>query len=200
MSLRQLLPLIAFGGLALAVTAYSATPRWYHYGQWTQKQRCERRASLVCHFRSTRGNSVTGRALFTAKWNHGRCLVRVRCAIAGLNPKTPHGWHIHAYGDVSLPDGTATGGHFNSPLFDSRPHGLPSQRQRQWGDLGNLRVNYRGMATYDSIDRVISLRGIVGRGMIVHALRDRGNEVQPTGGSGARLAQCVIGYANPARL
>lgn len=111
-----------------------------------------------------------------------------------------HGFHIHTYGDVSVDTGTAAGGHFADPRGSARSHGYPDSRMRHWGDFGNLVANDKGVATFDVTDRVIRLRGIVGRGMIIHAGPDMGPEAQPSGGAGAREAQCVIGIANPASV
>lgn len=77
------------------------------------------------------------------------------------------------------------------------PHGLPNDRIRHWGDFGSALADAQGFVKYRRTDRVVSFEGIVGRGMIVHALEDLGSEAQPTGGAGPRQAQCVIGYANP---
>lgn len=163
-------------------------------------KRCLSQAPLACDLQPTAGNQVRGRIIFTTVIKKRRCLVRVRARITGLGRRQQHGWHIHTYGDLSLADGTAQGGHFTSPLLDERPHGFPQDKMRHWGDLGNLLADSSGVAMPDQIDSVISLRGIVGRGIIVHADRDQGSSVQPTGGSGARLAQCVIGFANPERV
>lgn len=68
---------------------------------------------------------------------------------------------------------------------------------RHWGDFGNLHADKSGNARYDRVDSVITLRGIVGRGITVHAENDKGASAQPSGGAGARIAFCVIGFANP---
>lgn len=161
---------------------------------------CKRQQPLICDFEPTLGNKVRGRAVFTAVFKKGRCLVRVQGSITGLTRNNKQGWHIHTFGDVSSPDGSAQGPHFTSPKLDERPHGLPSERPRHWGDLGNLQADKNGNAKYDELDTVISLQGIVGRGMIIHADTDQGSSVQPTGGSGARYAQCVIGFGNSSQL
>lgn len=70
---------------------------------------------------------------------------------------------------------------------------------RHWGDLGNLKA-VRGVASYRNVDSVITVFGILGRGITVHAGPDRGRKAQPTGDAGARIAVCVIGVANPDTL
>lgn len=100
---------------------------------------------------------------------------------------------------MSSEDGLSTGPHFNNPRNRTVAHGLPRDAERHWGDLGNLRV-VRGVAMYDRVDTVFSLRSVLGRAVTVHALRDVGGSVQPTGGSGARYGVGVIGFANPDTL
>lgn len=77
--------------------------------------------------------------------------------------------------------------------FSQVTHGLPTQKIRHVGDLGNLKPDKNGVVhirytieldTYD----------VLGRGVIVHAAEDDGG--QPTGNSGNRLAQCVLGRVN----
>lgn len=187
MKTQILLALVIFSALALTAAAVDA-------------KKCLEQAPLSCDLKPTAGNRVRGRVVLTPAYFQGRCRVRVRARIINLSPRQQHGWHIHTYGDLSLNDGTAQGGHFTSPRLDERPHGLPLDRKRHWGDLGNLKANAKGVARPNQIDLVIRLRGIIGRGIIVHADRDQGSSVQPTGGSGARLAQCVIGFANPERV
>eukprot|EP00171_Calliarthron_tuberculosum_P020459 IDg20459t1 len=158
MSLRNLLPLFVFFALIVAAAAGRNYHSRHSYRQAFRKYRCEKRAPLVCHFLPTTGNTVTGRAVFTPRWHCGRCLVRVRGSVSGLKPSVSHGWHIHAYGDLSLSDGTSTGGHFTSPRMEARPHGFPNQNPRHWGDLGNLVADKNGHASFDEIDRMIRLR------------------------------------------
>lgn len=109
---------------------------------------------------------------------------------------TKHGFHIHQYGDIRGEDGTSTGGHFGNPKGNPVKHGFPTNSHRHWGDLGNLHVR-AGTSTYNRVDRVINVRGIVGRAITIHAEGDKGPMSQPSGGAGARIGYCVIGYANP---
>lgn len=197
MSLRRLSALFLLAALTVAASAHPSHS--YNFLRILRSP-CERQQPLVCDFAPTKGSQVTGRAIFTPVFYKHRCLVQVQGRISGLTPRKQQGWHIHRYGDVSSSDGTAQGPHFTSPRLENRPHGLPNERPRHWGDLGNLVADNNGDARYDQLDQVISLRGIVGRGMIIHADMDQGSQVQPTGGSGARQAQCVIGFANPDRL
>ena len=92
----------------------------------------------------------------------------------------------------------STAGHFPNPEGRPVDHNLPNSNRRHWGDFGNLLANEIGEATYNRVDRLITIPGIVGRGMIVHALEDQGFEEQPSGAAGSRQSHCVIGFANPA--
>ena len=163
------------------------------------RKSCRRQTPLVCNFRPTAGNTARGRVVFTPKMVNGKCRVRVRARFSGLTRNTLQGWHIHESGDISSPDGSATGGHFTSPNGDSRfaKHGFRKNTFRHWGDLGNLHVRSNGRARVSFNDPVIHLGGILGRGMIIHASKDNGPSAQPSGDSGARVAQCRIVKLRP---
>lgn len=160
---------------------------------------CKSQPPLICVLSPTIGNKVHGTVLFTPAYRNNRCQVRIRARLAGLESPL-HGFHVHTYGDISNRTGSSTGGHFLNPAGTPVEHGLPRDRVRHWGDFGNLRADHRGVATYARVDKVISLKGILGRGVTVHAAWDQGEVEQPTGGSGARVAFCVIGFANPVSL
>ncbi len=143
----------------------------------------------VCVLYPTEGNKVSGLVTFT-KRDSGIYVV------ADLNGLTPgkHGFHVHEYGDVSSPDGTSTGGHFNP---DNMEHGGPDSAIRHVGDLGNLLADNDGKAHYERLDKFITFKGkhdIIGRAIIVHAGEDD-FVTQPTGNAGARVASGVIGIA-----
>jgi len=161
---------------------------------------CPTALRLVCTLTPTAGSTVGGSVSLTPTTAaDGTCTTALSATVNGLSPGAVHGWHIHEFGDVSASDGTAAGGHFNPAGV---PHALPpppgGERVRHAGDLGNLTpADTAGVATAaagaTSDLAVTSL--VVGRGLIVHALRDDGG--QPTGNAGARLAQCVLGVARP---
>ncbi|CAN8062645.1 unnamed protein product [Agarophyton chilense] len=162
---------------------------------------CLAQLPLTCHFIPTAGNNVTGTVFFTPFFNQkatteNRCFVRITANISGLS-QGPHGFHIHTYGDIQSHDGASTGGHFSDPSGSDRKHALPGEYPRHWGDFGSVVATANGTASYDRVDYTIKLRGITGRGMIVHALEDMGSGAQPSGAAGPRQARCVIGFANP---
>lgn len=139
----------------------------------------------------TAGNTAEGFIAFT-QTDSG---VHVVAELKNLSPGR-HGFHIHEYGDVTAADGTSSGGHFNP---DNMPHGPRLAMQRHEGDMGNVTADEWGVARLDYVDTHIKLSGpdsIIGRGIILHAGEDD-LKTQPTGAAGARIADGVIGIANP---
>jgi superoxide dismutase, Cu-Zn family len=207
-------------------------------------ERCQALPTVVCVLAATAGNGVGGTVVFapefadaadcTSQYDKNECLMRATGTISGLGDATPHGWHIHTFGDMRKPDGTGTGSHYNpanvrpasfppcamsliisrevtstsltrllSPLrshlkffHEQVTHALPPAAVRHVGDLGNLTPSPAGVATVDELYTGVSTADVVGRGLIVHANEDTG--APPVGAAGARLAQCVIGFANTA--
>ncbi|MEO0514326.1 MAG: superoxide dismutase family protein [Planctomycetota bacterium] len=145
----------------------------------------------------TEGNTAQGVITFD-ETDDG---VTVTAIISGLNPNQKHGFHIHEFGDISAPDGTATGGHYNPEGHDHiLPNGTPGNPHAgHAGDLGNLQADADGNATYTKTFDNITIfdddeNPIIGRGVIIHANEDDGG--QPTGNAGPRIAQGVVGVAN----
>ncbi|PTN09930.1 Cu-Zn family superoxide dismutase [Mangrovibacterium marinum] len=143
----------------------------------------------ICVLQPTEGNAVSGTITFI-QTDAG---MLVKGQVSGLTPGK-HGFHIHQYGDVTAPDGTSAGGHFNPTGHD---HGAPHGDVRHVGDLGNLEANEQGVAVYEMTYPEMTFNGaesILGRGIIVHA--DEDDLVsQPTGAAGKRVAIGVIGVA-----
>lgn len=146
----------------------------------------------VAYLSPTQGNEgLSGHVVFQ-KGNDG---IDISAHIEGLDANSEHGFHVHQYGDCSAADGTSAGGHFNP---EGLPHGGPGHDARHVGDLGNVRVDDRGMVQHEDIDSKLSMAGehsILGRAVVVHAGHDDMNS-QPTGNAGARLLCGVIGVAN----
>jgi superoxide dismutase, Cu-Zn family len=136
----------------------------------------------------TKGSQVKGMVDFKQNGEDVDIVLR----LAGLEPNTVHGWHIHEFGDLSDPNGKATGGHYNPK---NHAHALPNKTERHAGDLGNLTADAQGQANTELSVNNISINGelnpILGRGVIIHAAEDDGG--QPTGNAGDRIAQGVIG-------
>ncbi len=117
--------------------------------------------------------------------------VKVEADVKGLTPGK-HGFHVHEHGDLSKPDFTSAGGHFNPK---GHPHADRSADQRHVGDLGNLEADAQGNAKTSFVDQQLQLTGpdsIIGRAVIVHAKADD-LKSQPTGDAGGRVAGGVIG-------
>lgn len=145
------------------------------------------RAIAILH--PTEGSKVEGTLSFT-KTGDG---IRVEGEINGLTPGK-HGFHIHEFGDLTSPDGTSAGGHFNPT---GEPHGAPDADKRHAGDFGNIEADQSGAVKVNFEDKKITFEGpasILGRGVVVHAKPDD-LKSQPSGNAGDRVAVGVIGVA-----
>lgn len=150
--------------------------------------------NLVAVLVPTEGHQTRGVVVFESAGNEG---VRVTANLTGLEPNAKHGMHIHEYGDISSPDGSSAGSHFNP---EGKEHGLPDgEGERHPGDFGNIEADGDGNATLSLNLENLSLAGdahsIIGRAVIVHAKEDKGT--QPDGDAGPRIAQGVIAVGNP---
>jgi len=146
----------------------------------------------VCELKPTNGNSVSGRVWFEQDSPSGATTVKAK--IDGITGY--HGFHIHAWGDLSYNNGTYAGGHFNPTAVN---HGIPPTTTRHVGDMGNIYYYSSNIAYYQYANDAITLTGtnnVIGHAVIVHAAFD--DCTNPVGAAGARLAQCVIGIADPA--
>ncbi|CAG8478010.1 9780_t:CDS:2 [Ambispora leptoticha] len=124
--------------------------------------------------------------------------------IVGLAPGE-HGFHIHEFGDQT--DGcVSAGAHFN-PF--GKTHGAPTAAERHVGDLGNITIGEDKSVKTTLYDGQIKLTGehsIVGRSIVVHALRDdlgltpNDAESLKTGNAGARLLCGVIGRTSSSTI
>jgi Cu-Zn family superoxide dismutase len=143
-------------------------------------------------------DSIKGTVKFSEDLTNNR--VKIDLNIAGLNPNSLHGFHVHEAGDLT-DKCTSMCAHFN-PYGNT--HGCPGMKERHVGDLGNIKTNNKGDAKYTFYDNVIKLRGtkcnIIGRGLIIHADEDdcgKGENAESlkTGNAGKRIACAVIGYS-----
>jgi Cu-Zn family superoxide dismutase len=137
-------------------------------------------------------HKVKGKVTFTQKEDG----VEIVGEFTGLQPGQ-HGFHVHEYGDCSMADGKCAGGHFNPT---GMPHAGPDDAKRHVGDLGNIKADSTGNASYKRVDTVISLNGpqsIIGRSVIIHAKPDDFKTQQPPGNAGDRIGCGVIGIGDP---
>ncbi len=145
----------------------------------------------ICVVQPLGESKVQGKVTFT-QLEGG---VEIVAELTGFAPGE-HGFHVHEFGDCSMMDGTCAGGHFNPT---GAPHGGPDSDKRHVGDLGNIKADASGKATYKRVDKLIALNGpnsIIGRSIIVHAKADD-LKTQPSGDAGARVGCGVIGIADP---
>lgn len=142
-------------------------------------------------------DNINGVVRFTEDIQNNR--VKIDVNITGLSEGL-HGFHVHEAGDLT-DKCTSMCAHFNPYKMT---HGCPGMKQRHVGDLGNLKVNSKGIAKYSFYDDVIKLRGtkanIIGRGLIIHADPDdcgQGGQSDSltTGHAGKRIACAIIGYS-----
>ncbi|KAJ3234158.1 hypothetical protein HDU81_001667 [Chytriomyces hyalinus] len=123
--------------------------------------------------------------------------------LTGAAPNSTHGFHLHGFGDTSDNKGANMFGHFNPTGV---PHGCPEAGQGSpiklktgfhLGDMGSITADESGsvkqtwISTELSLDDASAKGFVLGRGVIVHSAVDDCT-TQPTGNSGARLAQGVV--------
>ncbi|XP_020801050.1 copper chaperone for superoxide dismutase isoform X1 [Drosophila serrata] len=114
--------------------------------------------------------------------------------VDGLTPGL-HGFHIHESGDVSA--GCASvGSHYNPR---QSPHGSQTAEaaERHAGDLGNIRADESGRATFRFVDPILEVWDIIGRAIVITASADDlgsgGNQQSLIdGNSGDRIACGII--------
>lgn len=152
------------------------------------------------------GQSGKGATIGYVSFRQEGGLLSIKGRVDGLQVSntTQHGFHIHEFGDLTQ-GCMSQGGHYNP--FGAQ-HGAPNDtwQNRHVGDFGNIEVFPNGTAIIDTTDYLATLDGlwsIVGRGVVIHLLRDdlgRGGnpESKKTGNAGARIACGVIGSLNEA--
>lgn len=170
--------LVVVATLAMALTAAPFVANAAHHEV--------RRAVAV--ITPTEGNKAHG----TVTFEETPLGIKVHAHIKGLS-EGKHGFHIHEFGDISAPDGTSAGGHFN-------PHGAnhagPDKAYRHVGDLGNIEADGSGEAHLMTHDLYLTFDGkasIIGRAVVVHGGEDDLTS-QPSGAAGARVGVGVIAW------
>jgi Cu-Zn family superoxide dismutase len=148
-------------------------------------------------------SAISGTVIFQL-WDNA---LTVSGVISGLMANSLHGMHVHTFGDVRDFDAAAnTGSHFSPKTPTEQIHGLFNNASRHTGDLGNILADKNGVAffnilvpqdlAHDVALTLIAKRGsAIGRAIILHMLVDDGVS-QPSGNSGNRIGQGVIGYAD----
>jgi Cu-Zn family superoxide dismutase len=148
-------------------------------------------------------SAISGTVIFQL-WDNA---LTVSGVISGLMANSQHGMHVHAFGDIRDFDAAAnTGSHFELKTATGQIHGLFNNSSRHTGDLGNIQADKNGVAFFNILvpqdlgsDVALTLiakpGSAIGRAIILHMLVDDGVS-QPSGNSGARIGQGVIGYAD----
>jgi Cu-Zn family superoxide dismutase len=113
--------------------------------------------------------------------------VRVTANLTGLSPGK-HGFHIHQNGDLSAPDLSSAGSHYNP---HAGHHGDAHGDPRHAGDLGNLMADGDANAKYDQTIPGLTVAELIGKSVIIHAKEDD-LKSDPAGNSGGRVAGGVI--------
>ena len=117
----------------------------------------------------------------------GKGGVHVHAELTGLAPGSVHGFHIHEKGDLSAPDFSSAGGHFNPT---NKPHGAPGP-DTHVGDLGNITADADGHGTLDVDTPDATVKELIGKAIIVHGYPDD-LKSQPSGNADGRIAGGVI--------
>src|SRR5687768_4439742 len=122
----------------------------------------------------------------------GENKVKVSYDLKGLTPGK-HGFHIHEKADLSAPDYSSAGPHFNPT---KHKHAGPDAGERHAGDLGNVEAdtsgNAKGNVTADGLTIGSgAANDIVGRSVVVHEKADD-LKTDPSGNSGGRVAAGAI--------
>jgi len=127
--------------------------------------------------------------------------VSVIANVHGLVSGTVHGFHIHQYGDLTNPDGSSVGAHWNP---NGRNHELPPTGPRHVGDMGNIQsYDSSGIAYYNlTSSNIPDIYTLLGRAVVIHADRDHGSGAgcDQAGTSGIKLMVGIIGLANQATV
>jgi Cu-Zn family superoxide dismutase len=131
----------------------------------------------------------TGTVTFTQV---GDNKVKAAYDLKGLTPGK-HGFHIHEKSDLSAPDYSSAGPHFNPTKH--KHHGTTGA-ERHAGDLGNVEAdtsgNSKGSVTVEDLTVGSgAANDIIGRSIVVHEKADD-LKTDPSGNSGARVAAGVI--------
>jgi Cu-Zn family superoxide dismutase len=146
--------------------------------------------SAIVHLQPASGSNVSGVVYLYQPTPTSA--TTVYALVSGITGN--HGFHLHWWGDISRPDGTATGGHYNP---NGTLHGIPPFAQRHIGDMGIISYNAAGISLYKYTNDYISLNGpynVIGRAIHVHQNSDDCSN--PVGTGGARWAQGVVGITN----
>lgn len=111
---------------------------------------------------------IQGAVRFTTIGNQKAGVV-VDGVVDGLEPGL-HGFHIHESGDVS--NGCASVGDHYNPSKSHHGSPLADPSHRHAGDLGNIRADETGRATFRFVDSALNIWDIIGRAVVITSNAD----------------------------
>lgn len=162
-------------------------------------------AKAICVLTPTNNEELPG-VTGTITFTQTKSGLLIQASITGLKPNAKHALGICQWGDLSASDGSATGQRYDPDGVGK--HGQPNIHAHgdevhaivvgKPGGLGNIETDADGKATYSLSYENLSLTGhhaLLGRAVVIHLNQDNGEE--PDGNAGPRVAQGVIGIANP---
>ena len=136
----------------------------------------------------------SGKSVGTAKIRQSGTGVEVHLKLHHMTPGD-HAVHFHQEAKCEGPDFQSAGPHFNP---DGKKHGLISPDGPHAGDMANVRVNGKGEADVNILDKMVNLNddnhslfSNGGTSIVIHAKGDD-NKTDPSGNSGDRVACGVI--------
>jgi len=146
-------------------------------------------AAAMIHGAGDNRDKINGKATFTQESDGVKIVVDVE----GLAPGK-HGIHVHEKSDLSKPDLSSAGPHFN-PGGAEHHHAGPDDPKRHAGDLGNLEADQNGKGHLEIMSTELSIdgpkNGVIGHSVIIHKDPDD-LKSQPAGNSGGRIAGGAI--------
>lgn len=136
-------------------------------------------ATAVANIANASGHKekISGTVTFTAVEGG----VKVVAEIDGLTPGK-HGFHLHQKADLSAPDLTSAGPHFDAG--GTHKHGGPESADHHAGDLGNITVDEKGHGHLEGVFKGLTIEGatgVVGHSVIIHAKEDDLKDVKSAG-------------------
>ena len=146
-------------------------------------------AVAIIHGAGDNKDKIKGTASFVPE-SEG---IKIVVDVTGLTPGK-HGIHVHQKPDLSAPDLSSAGPHFN-PGGASHHHGGPDDANHHAGDLGNIEADDSGHGHLELMSKDLSIEdpktGVIGHSIIIHAKPDD-LKTDPAGNSGARIAGGAI--------
>lgn len=162
-------------------------------------------AKAICVLSPT-NNAQQPEVAGTVTFTQTKSGVLIQADVTGLKPNAKHAIGIYRWGDRSAHDASAAGPRYDP--HDVQTHALPDVHSHgdevhakivgQPGGLGNLETDDQGNASYTLSFENLSLtthHALLGRSVVIHLNEDTGEASD--GNVGPRIAQGVIGIANP---